>query len=186
MLYEEQLAVILKFEGGYADHPDDPGGATNFGVTQGTYDGWRKRKGLPLRPVKQIAQEEVREIYRGYYLGARCDQFETSHPKVTLCHFDSAINQGISAANALLQRAINACWREEKLKVDTVIGPITLATLKPLRDADVLKEYLDLRKARYDQLIKTRPNMEVFRKSWYHRMNKIADIADLMVPWKAV
>ena len=41
MMFERALTFVLRWEGGYVDHPADPGGATNYGVTQRTYDAWR-------------------------------------------------------------------------------------------------------------------------------------------------
>lgn len=46
-------------EGGYVNHPKDPGGATNFGVTQRVYDSYRKDRGQSARSVKQITSDEV-------------------------------------------------------------------------------------------------------------------------------
>lgn len=184
-MFENDLSIVLGFEGGYANNPNDPGGATNFGVTQKTYDAFRVTNHLDKQSVEKISQNEVNAIYKGYYNGARCNELEISHPKTSLCHFDCAINQGIAAACYILQRAINAVWHEAKVTTDGVIGPKTLEALKPLRDADVLLEYLNLRKARYDQLIAARPNMGEFKSSWYDRLNKIASRSTLMVPWKA-
>lgn len=52
--YQASLKIVLVHEGGYVNHPKDPGGATNKGVTQRVYDGYRKRNGLPARSVKFI------------------------------------------------------------------------------------------------------------------------------------
>ena len=47
--FEASLPFVLRWEGGFVDHPNDPGGRTNKGVTQKVYDAWRKRQGLPVR-----------------------------------------------------------------------------------------------------------------------------------------
>ncbi len=57
------LPFILRWEGGYVNDPDDPGGATNKGVTQRIYDDWRKRQGLPPRDVRQLEEAELQAIY---------------------------------------------------------------------------------------------------------------------------
>ncbi len=56
--FEESLPFIMRWEGGYVDHPDDPGGRTNKGVTQKTYDAWRARQGMAARHVRSIEDEE--------------------------------------------------------------------------------------------------------------------------------
>ena len=62
--YQKCLAQVLKYEGGYVDHPKDPGGPTNKGITQAVYDEWRKKSGLSVQSVRNIAQSEVEAIYR--------------------------------------------------------------------------------------------------------------------------
>ena len=62
--FEASLPFILRWEGGYVNHPNDPGGATNKGVTQRVYDDWRGKKGLARRTVKQIEDAEVHAIYK--------------------------------------------------------------------------------------------------------------------------
>jgi hypothetical protein len=98
--FQRALAVTLRFEGGYSNHPNDPGGATNYGIIQRTYDGWRKSKSLEPRDVRQIDHEEVETIYRDrFWRRAKCDD----HPyPVALCLFDWSVNSGTGvAANAL-------------------------------------------------------------------------------------
>jgi hypothetical protein len=61
----ESLAKVLVHEGGDVNHPADPGGPTNQGVTQRVYDAYRKGRGLPVRSVKHIAAEEVHDTTTG-------------------------------------------------------------------------------------------------------------------------
>ena len=64
---DDALKFVLRWEGGFVDHPNDPGGRTNKGVTQKVYDSWRQRQGQPVRDVKAIDDAEVISIYRGDY-----------------------------------------------------------------------------------------------------------------------
>lgn len=184
MSFKESLPIILIFEGGYANDKDDPGGPTNYGVTQKTYDAYLLRQRIGSKPVKQITKDEVEAVYYQYYKASQADDFDVSHPNTALCHFDCAINQGPGTSKFILQRAINFSWKTPKITVDGVIGPKTLEALGSIEDAALLKEYLQLRKNRYDQLIQTRPVMEKFRKSWYHRLNIISEKAELT--WRAL
>jgi lysozyme family protein len=65
--FESALAFILAEEGGFVKHPSDPGGATNRGVTQSTYDAFRDSLGAAHRPVEQCTRDEAREIYHSRY-----------------------------------------------------------------------------------------------------------------------
>jgi len=73
----ERLSTALKFtlrwEGGYVNHPADPGGATNKGVTKKVYDAYRAGKGLGRNDVRNITDDEVHDIYKhGYWAKAKC------------------------------------------------------------------------------------------------------------------
>ena len=65
--FERLTDWVLAHEGGYVNHPDDPGGATNYGVIQRTYDAYRRRKRLSPQSVRAITMDEVRDIYRDQY-----------------------------------------------------------------------------------------------------------------------
>lgn len=182
-MFDTYLPIILKFEGGFANNPNDPGGRTNFGVIQTEYNIWRKAHSLQTRDVKDITHDEVEAIYKGYYKDSCANLFDTSHPHTALCQFDCAINQGSGTSKYLLQRAINQCWNYQKIMVDGIVGAKTLAALIPVQDDALLKNCLTLRRDRYLNLITARPRMSEFKASWFHRLNKIAEISQL--DWRA-
>lgn len=94
--FDAALAFTLRWEGGYVNDPDDPGGATNQGVTQAVYDHWRTRNALAARPVRDLEPSERDLIYQGsYWTPAKCD--ELSWP-LYLIHFDTAVNCGVARA----------------------------------------------------------------------------------------
>lgn len=85
------LPVTLAHEGGYVDHPKDPGGATNLGVTIGTLSGWLGRKATKAE-VKALTVKAVTPIYRkNYWDAASCGAYL---PGADLCVFDAAVNSG--------------------------------------------------------------------------------------------
>ena len=103
--FRKSLAFTLQWEGGYVDHPLDPGGPTNYGITQAVYDRWRKARGLPPRPVRQIERSEVETIYlQLYWLSAGCNQQEWP---VNCVLFDSAVNCGVARAKKWLEQTAN-------------------------------------------------------------------------------
>lgn len=94
--FEHCLSITLKWEGGYSNHPDDPGGPTMKGVIQKEYDAWRKKHGLRTQPVKRISETELRAIYRAEYWDAmKCGDLPDG---VDLCVFDAAVNSGVGRA----------------------------------------------------------------------------------------
>ncbi len=175
-VFDNALVFILAREGGYANNPADPGGATMKGITQRVYDDYRDRAGNPRRPVRQIADEEVASIYkRQYWVDGRCEEIAQSHPKVALCHMDCAVNSGISQAARLLQRAIGG------VDVDGIIGPKTLGALRAQYEPDVLARYLDLRAEFYRSLGANRPTLNQFVPGWLARLRHVARATDMPI-----
>src|SRR5688500_6264664 len=102
--FEECLKLVLVHEGGYANHPKDPGGATNFGVTQRVYDGYRLKAGVAKRSVKEITKTEVSAIYkRQYWDLIDGDELPAGVDYVV---FDGAVNSGCGQSVKWLQRAL--------------------------------------------------------------------------------
>lgn len=98
--FEKSLKFVLQFEGGFSDRKDDPGGRTNFGITQRTYSAWRQRRALSIKDVKGITQDEVRQIYRGAYWDAiGADDLPGG---VDCVSFDFAVNSGVARAKKYL------------------------------------------------------------------------------------
>lgn len=96
--YPASLAFTLKYEGGRVDNPKDPGGRTNQGVTQKTYDAWRGKKGLSRKDVYEMAASERDEIYKiGYWDTVGGDAIPAGPDLAT---FDYGVNSGPSRGKA--------------------------------------------------------------------------------------
>ena len=119
--YAQALKQVLKYEGGYVDHPKDPGGPTNKGVTQAVYDSWRKSQNLPTQSVRAIADSEVAAIYKNLYW----DRISGDNlpAGVDFAVFDYAVNSGVSRAAKTLQSIVGVTQ-------DGVIGPATIEATK--------------------------------------------------------
>lgn len=98
--FEKCLAVTLRWEGGYSNHPDDPGGPTMRGIIQREYDAFRKKRGLKPRPVRQIEEDELQTIYRANYWDAM--NCETLPMGLDMAVFDAAVNSGVGRAERWL------------------------------------------------------------------------------------
>lgn len=124
--FRTALDFVLRWEGGFSDHPLDPGGATNYGVTQATFDAYRRKAGLPTRSVRDITRAEVEDIYfEGYWLRAGCEQI--APPALALCVFDAAVNSGVGAALKWLKTTSD--WREyQALRLEFLTGLTTWPT----------------------------------------------------------
>jgi lysozyme family protein len=98
-LFQHAVTNVLQSEGGYVNHPADPGGATNLGVTQRTFDGWRDSKGRPREDVRLLTRDEAVEIYRERYWNPLPQGLADD---LRYMAFDSAVNHGLSRATGWL------------------------------------------------------------------------------------
>ena len=93
------MPQLLKHEGGYVDHPKDPGGATNMGITIGTLSRWRGRP-VTKAEVRALTREEAEKIYREWYWNKIDADLLPAGPDAAL--FDVAVNSGVGRAKAWL------------------------------------------------------------------------------------
>lgn len=167
--FETAFSIVLGHEGGYSNHPHDNGGPTNFGVTQETYDDWRRRSRQAPRDVRKITPEEVRKIYReGYWDLVRGDALP---PGLDVAVFDYAINSGPG-------RAVRALQRRLGVKVDGIIGPKTLRAIERLYDHPddldrVIVGYIDARLA----FLRRHEDWPHFKGGWTRRLYALEDVA---------
>jgi len=92
--FQRCLANTLVHEGGYANHPSDPGGATMRGVTQATFNAYLRRKNRPTRHVRTITEEELLAVYReGFWNPVAGDALPKGVDQVV---FDGGVNSGPS------------------------------------------------------------------------------------------
>lgn len=135
MSFDQSLAFLFPWEGGYSNLAKDPGGATNKGILQPEYDRYRKSNGLPVQSVKFITNAEAGDIYKAEYWDlCHCGDL---NPGLGNCVFDSAVNSGVGRGARWLQLAINQAAGRYMVAVDDKIGPATV-TAAALFPADKL------------------------------------------------
>jgi lysozyme family protein len=156
--FSAALALVLQSEGGFVNNRFDPGGATNYGITERVYDAFRRLKGLPLASVRYIGMGDVQAIYQAQYWGAvRGDDLPAGIDYLT---FDEAVNSGPVRAIKDLQAALG-------VKADGHLGAITMAALLAVKDrAGLINRVCDIRLG-FMRRLKT---WQVFGKGWSNRV----------------
>ncbi len=102
--FSDALKAVLQHEGGYSDHPEDPGGATNRGITFRVFQNHHPHASLD--DLRSISDSEVSSIYRSdYWDKCRCDELPIGVDYVV---FDAAVNSGPTQSARWLQRAVGA------------------------------------------------------------------------------
>jgi lysozyme family protein len=103
--FPQCLAFTLRAEGGYVDNPDDPGGATNMGITLATYRTWSDDPEAGAPQIEDLTTRVASAIYRSLYWNPlRADALA---PGVDLSVFDFGVNAGIWRSARLLQRCLD-------------------------------------------------------------------------------
>lgn len=166
--FSRALTLVLKHEGGYSNHPADPGGATMKGVIQRVYDAYRQRKGLPARNVRKLENVELQEIYRQLYWN-KIDGDELP-AGLDYCVFDAAVNSGPGQAAKWLQRAINDVLGKGFVVVDGNIGPATLAAADEAIQAAQLGPVVDAMCDRRLAMLKGLKTWATFGTGWTNRI----------------
>lgn len=151
---------VLRHEGGYVNHPRDPGGATNKGVTQRTYNAYLERVGRPAQSVRNITSSEIARIYRAQYWNVvRGDQLPDG---VDYTVYDFAVNSGPSRAAKHLQRAVG-------VPADGVIGEITLAAVART-DAQAIIERVNASRMAFLRGLR---HWGTFGRGWTRRVTEV-------------
>jgi len=158
------LSLVLKHEGGFVDHPEDPGGATNKGITHKTYADFLERPLEDVEELKNIPDEHVEMIYKKLYWDkVKGDELPGG---VDFSTFDWAVNSGPGRPARVLQSLVGA-------KEDGVIGPKTMARIKDT-DTVVLLNALAKNRADYYRSLKT---FDTFGKGWLRRNEETLEAA---------
>ncbi|MCV2370522.1 glycoside hydrolase family 108 protein [Roseateles oligotrophus] len=164
MSFANSLPFVLRWEGGFVDHPADPGGATNRGVTQKVYDTWCAKNGRPQHSVRELTEAEMSSIYEhNYWHAARCSEVQD---KLDLALFDTAVNMGVGRAVGFLQESVGC-------QVDGGFGGATLAAVQCCDPAQALQKFCTVRESYYRRLVEVKPDMNVFLRGWLNRLNAL-------------
>ena len=165
--FEQCLAMLLKHEGGFVNHPKDPGGMTNLGVTKKVWEEW---VGHPVdeAAMRALGPADVAPLYKkNYWDRVRGDDLPTG---VDYSVFDIAVNSGVSRAVKFLQAACGVAQ-------DGAIGPATLAAVAAFHPRDLATAVCEKRLA----FLQSLPTWNTFGRGWNKRVAEVEETAFKMV-----
>ena len=161
--FEKALDAVLHHEGGFVNHPKDPGGMTNLGVTKAVWEEW---VGHPVdeKAMKALTPAIVAQMYkRKYWDKVQGDDLPAG---VDYCCFDAAVNSGAGRAAKWLQGVVG-------VDVDGAIGPKTMKAVKEFDAKTLIEDYSKRRLSFLSDL----PTWGTFGKGWGRRVNEVEQTA---------
>jgi lysozyme family protein len=165
--FDAALAAVLHHEGGYVNHPADPGGMTNLGVTRRVWQEWVGRE-VSEQEMRSLTPEQVGPMYKEkYWDKIKGDDLPAGVDYVV---FDAAINSGPGRAAKWLQECVGAT-------PDGAIGPATLRAVADADPEELIARYQERRRD-FLQSLNTWPT---FGKGWGRRVDEVASAAQQMV-----
>jgi lysozyme family protein len=153
--YDHCLEMLLEHEGGFVNHPEDPGGITNLGVTKKVYEEWVERE-VSEQEMRDLTKEDVALIYkRNYWDRCKCNSLDSG---VDFSIFDWAVNSGTGRAAKALQKIVGAT-------ADGAIGPATLSLVSNHGPENLIEEIYHQRQMFYESL----NTFDTFGRGWTRR-----------------
>ena len=161
------LETILHHEGGYVNHPKDPGGETNLGVTKRVYEDFGGTKDM-----KDLTREDVEPIYKkNYWDRVKGDDLPAG---LDLCVFDFGVNAGTGRAAKYLQTLIGTV-------ADGGIGPNTLKKLGEFVEENGLNETIKMYQTERQKYYESLSTFDTFGKGWTRRVVETTRLALEMI-----
>lgn len=161
--YDRALAAVLEFEGGYVDHPKDPGGATNKGITIATFRRFIDKAGTKA-DLKALTTEQAAVVFRHEYW----DKVSAGvlPAGVDLAVFDFGVNSGPRRAIEFLQKVVG-------VEQDGRIGPMTLAAVAAMAPLTIINKLCEARLLWLGRL----KTWDTFGKGWTSRVSGVRALA---------
>lgn len=157
--FEKCLPLLLRHEGGYVNHPRDPGGHTNLGVTLHSWQFWMQRP-VTVEELKALTPKDVTSFYRvKYWNEVRGDALPAG---VDYCLFDFGVNSGPKRAVVAVQEVL-------RVNPDGLLGPVTLSAIEKADPLALIDGVCQYRLAFLEKL----PHWDTFGTGWSRR---VADV----------
>ncbi len=164
--FDPALEAVLHHEGGFVNHPSDPGGMTNLGVTKKVWEEWVGHD-VDESAMRALTPEIVGPMYKAkYWDKIKGDDLPSG---VDYAVFDAAVNSGPGRAAKWLQSCVG-------VEPDGGIGPKTLAAVLSFDPADLIEDYAKRRLSFLMDL----PHWPTFGKGWGRRVAAVQTVASTM------
>jgi len=157
--WDNCFAMVLKHEGGFVNHPKDPGGMTNLGVTKKNWESYLGREVTEVE-MRALTPNDVKPFYKkNYWDKIKADDLPSG---VDYAAYDLAVNSGTGRAAKYLQQIAG-------VTADGVIGPKSLEAIQKCDAEDTVDEICNMRM----DFLKNLNTFDTFGKGWTIRVNDV-------------
>lgn len=169
--FQKLHGFVKRWEGGFVDHPQDKGGATNMGITQSTLAAWRGTE-VTVDDVRTLSRAEADAILRAnYYALCRCPEMPE---RTAMVVYNGAVLHGPRRSIEFLQTAFNDLGMTADgapLKVDGLVGPKTITAAKQTDPAVLSDAYMNVQ----DAYFRAHDDFEHFGAGWLNRLASLRE-----------
>jgi lysozyme family protein len=154
--FDKCFALVIADEGGFVDHPKDPGGMTNLGVTRRSWENYLNRDVTEME-MRGLTPDAIKPFYKAMYWDKiKGDQLPAG---VDYAAYDLAVNSGTGRAARYLQEIAGVF-------ADGVIGPKSIEAIKACDPDQMIDALCDMRLA----FLKRLTTFDTFGKGWTRRV----------------
>ena len=165
--WDNAFKMMLASEGGYVNHPSDPGGMTNLGVTKRVWEEWVGRESNE-KEMRGLTPEMVEPLYkRKFWDAVRGDELPAG---ISYLIFDFAVNAGVGRSIKTLQSAVG-------VTPDGGFGPMTMAAVQAVDPVELVEKFSQAKEDFYRSL----NTFETFGKGWLNRVAAVKVKANSML-----
>ena len=173
--FDKAHEFTARWEGGYVDNPNDPGGATNYGISlaflrsQAKSDADINKDGsIDKKDIKALTKEDAKRLLKKCFWDVLdLDRLvDAGKPRMAAVLYDTAMNMGAAFARKMGQKAV-------KTVADGIWGAKTWEAFKAADDFASAMEMCRIRKERYAQIVAGKTSLKVFLKGWNNRVTSL-------------
>jgi lysozyme family protein len=160
-IFDRAFEELIGLEGGYVNDPDDLGSETKFGISKRWY---------PNEDIKNLTLGRAKDIYwhdfwKLLHLPAVINE------EIAKEIFEQSVNLGRQQATEHTQRALNMVTAGQRLEIDGMFGPKTLAVLNGCSYEQAwLRVMNGLQFVKYLNIIEGNPSQQKFFRGWLKRI----------------
>ena len=174
--FQKFHSFIKRWEGGFVNHPDDKGGATNMGITIKTLADWRNEE-VTVADVRDLSRAQADEIFRArYYAACRCGEMSERMAAVV---YNCAVLSGPKASIKMAQKAFNTLGLSvdgEKLEIDGVLGRLTMGVIQQTDSSVLASAFMD----QQEEHLRGLDTFHVFGPGWMNRMAALREFVSTL------